>query len=74
MSCCGKMRTQTLNATAAPRQTAAVLFEYTGRTGLTIVGPATRTSYRFDRPGARAIVDARDRTALAAVPVLRQIS
>jgi hypothetical protein len=74
MSCCGRMRTRTLNAIAAPRQTAAVLFQYTGRTGLTIVGPATRTSYRFDRPGARAIVDARDRAPLAAVPMLRQVS
>jgi hypothetical protein len=74
MSCCGRMRTQTLRAIAAPRQTAAVLFEYIGKTALTIVGPATRTSYRFDRPGARAIVDARDRASLAAVPVLRQVS
>jgi len=74
MSCCGKMRTQAVRAVAAPKHAATVLFEYSGRTGLTIIGPATRTSYRFDRPGARAVVDARDRASLATVPVLRQVS
>jgi hypothetical protein len=74
MSCCGKARSQAINTPAAPPRAAMVLFEYTGRTGLTIIGPGTRTSYRFDRPGARAMVDARDRASLASVPVLRQVS
>jgi hypothetical protein len=50
-----------------------IVFEYIGRTGMTVVGPATGRSYRFDRPGARAVIDARDRAAVAAVPHLRQV-
>jgi hypothetical protein len=53
---------------------ATVMFEYTGRTALNIVGPGSRTAYRFDRPGARALVDSRDRAYLAQVPVLRQVA
>ena len=75
MSCCGKARSQlTTQGTAANNvRTPAVLFEYVGTTRLVIIGPATRTSYRFDRPGARVLVDGRDQASLAAVPVLRQI-
>lgn len=46
------------------------LFQYTGRTRLTAVGAGTRTVYRFDGPGSRAIVDGRDVASLAAVPML----
>lgn len=75
MSCCGKARSQvTLTAAAkGSRQAATFLFEYVGKTRLVIIGPATRISYRFDRPGARVMVDGRDRTSLASVPVLRQV-
>jgi hypothetical protein len=54
--------------------TATVLFEYTGKTALNIVGPGSRIAYRFDRPGARVLVDRRDATFLAQVPVLRRVS
>lgn len=78
MSCCGKMRNvavqSSVPAARAAGASAAVVFEYTGRTALTIIGPGSRTSYRFDRPGARILVDARDRASLAGVPVLRQVS
>jgi hypothetical protein len=77
MSCCGNMRNVAMpNSTAAKPAHAGgtVVFEYTGRTGLTIIGPGSRTSYRFDRPGARMLVDVRDRASLAGVPVLRQVS
>lgn len=80
MSCCGKVRSPAVqHPTAATARTAAqpgvpVVFEYTGRTALTIIGPASRTSYRFDRPGARMLVDSRDRASLSGVPVLRQVS
>jgi len=75
MSCCGNARGQLTAKLAAAKSTpvAAVLFEYVGRTRLIIIGPATRTSYRFDRPGARALVDGRDKPSLAAVSVLRQV-
>ena len=73
MGCCGQGRSQ-LRVVAAPaaRRT-TILFEYVGRTRLVIIGPATRTSYRFDRPGSRVLVDGRDRVSLASVPVLRQV-
>jgi hypothetical protein len=75
MSCCGNARGQLTAKLAAAKSTptGAVLFEYVGRTRLVIIGPATRTSYRFDRPGARSLVDGRDRPSLATIPVLRQV-
>ena len=78
MSCCGKTRTAAARNSAVAAKPVpaggAVVFEYTGRTALTIVGPGSRTSYRFDRPGARVLVDVRDQASLAGVPVLRQVS
>ena len=75
MSCCGKGRSK-LKAT--PIQIAArpttVVFEYVGRTRVSVIGPATRMSYRFDRPGARVLVDGRDRASLATIPSLRQVT
>jgi hypothetical protein len=50
-----------------------VCFEYVGPTGLTAIGGVSGRRYRFDRPGARVIVDPRDRPSLAAVPNLRQV-
>ena len=75
MSCCGKGRSQlnvTSNHTAA--RPTAVVFEYVGRTRVSVIGPATRTSYRFDHPGARALVDSRDRASLSTIPLLRQVA
>jgi len=74
MSCCGKARSQVVMASqkGAARPTTA-LFEYVGRTRLSIIGPVTRTSYLFDRPGARVLVDGRDRASLSTIPVLRQV-
>ena len=51
----------------------AVAFEYTGRTSLTVTGPATGVQYRFAAPGARAQVDGLDSVALAALRVLRRV-
>lgn len=75
MSCCGNARGHLTAKSVVAKSTPAlaVVFEYVGRTRLVIIGPATRTSYRFDRPGARSLVDGRDRASLAAVPVLRQV-
>lgn len=44
-----------------------------GRTGLTAIGPATGIVYRFIDPKARMEVDARDASALAQVPVPREL-
>jgi len=46
------------------------VFEYVGVTPLTVVSPITGKTYRFDRPGARVEVDARDRSWVAFVPNL----
>jgi hypothetical protein len=60
-----------------PRPAAAtihrIVFEYVGKTGMTVVGPSTGNRYRFDRAGARAVIDPRDHAAVAAVPHLRQV-
>ncbi len=48
-----------------------VYFEYTGRTGMTVLGGATGQRYRFAAAGARVAVDRRDAGSLSAVPGLR---
>ena len=87
MPCCGKKREQFLaqSAPGSPFGTPArphpqpaapprVIFEYTGRTAMVVVGPISRTRYRFDGPATRIEVDPRDRRFLAAVPHLRQVT
>ncbi|MDX1546155.1 MAG: hypothetical protein R3247_04170, partial [Rhodothermales bacterium] len=48
-------------------------FQYLGHTGLTVRGPRSGWTYRFDGPGAIVAVDPRDRRALAAIARLRQV-
>lgn len=74
MSCCGQGRSQLRDGVAPATRTTTLVFEYVGRTRLVVTGSATRMSYRFDQPGARVLVDGRDRLSLASVPVLRQVS
>lgn len=79
--CCGrgKARVQggTVHSVAAPvarfetRAHGAPIFEYIGRTALTVFGPISGAPYRFNGPGSRLAVDPRDRPALAVIPVLR---
>lgn len=52
---------------------AAIEFEYTGPTGMTVRGAGTGASYRFAGPGARLAVDPRDAPSLLAVPRLRRL-
>ena len=59
-------------ATRAIRYSQA-FFRYVGATGLTVVGAATGTRYRFDSPGAVVAVDFRDLPSLQAVPHVRQL-
>jgi hypothetical protein len=87
MACCGKKRAQFLSSLpmglAARRQqpppppparlAAPVVFEYRGPIGMTALGTVTRRLYRFDRPGARVEVDARDAPAVGSVPNLRRL-
>lgn len=51
----------------------AAWLEYVGKTALVLTGPYTGQRYSFTRPGAKLAVDSRDRQALLAVPVLRQV-
>jgi hypothetical protein len=79
--CCGRGRTarslgipNRIPVNPAPLNTqAGATFEYVGKTGLTVVGPITGASYRFERPGSRLRVDPRDRAGLVQVPVLRAL-
>ena len=74
MSCCGKSRVQ-LRAIppVAVQPVGTVAFEYTGRSRLTVIGPATRTRYDFVGHGARVQVDRRDSNSIEAVPALRRV-
>ncbi len=69
MSCCGSRRTL---AAKAHDEGARPEFEYIGRSALTILGPSTGLSYRFDHQGARLPVDARDAFAFQSVSLLRR--
>lgn len=50
-----------------------VTFQYTGGTGLTVVGAFTGRQYRFDGPGSRVAVDPRDRASVASINLLREV-
>lgn len=50
-----------------------VYFVYVGNSGMTVQGPVSGQTYRFDCPGARLEVDARDRILLASLRQLRQV-
>jgi hypothetical protein len=50
-----------------------VIFEYLGTTKVTVLGPVTRTLYRFGAPRARVAVDARDAPSISALPKLRRV-
>lgn len=69
MSCCGSRRAV---AAKARGEAAPLEFEYVGRSALTVLGPSTGFRYRFDHPGARLPVEARDAFALQSVPLLRR--
>ena len=76
MSCCGHARSQAGIRVSAPDASAAqgiVVFEYIGRTRLSVLGRASGIQYRFDGPGVRLTVDARDRACLDALPMLKRV-
>jgi hypothetical protein len=50
------------------------IFEYVGDTALTVVSPITRKTYRFEKTGARLMVDNRDRSWVAFVPNLVRVA
>ena len=56
---------------AAQQKTNSV-FEYTGKTALTVMGNITGRRYRFNRTGDLQSIDPRDAAGMMAVPVLRR--
>ncbi|MEO8657806.1 MAG: hypothetical protein ABI693_05010 [Bryobacteraceae bacterium] len=77
MGCCGQRRAAVALRTPGPTGPLTpgvpAWFEYIGHTGLTVTGPATGRTYRFESPGATVEVHPRDRAAVYAIPVLRQV-
>jgi hypothetical protein len=73
MNCCGSARNRSTNFPSTPPMQATVLFEYTGRTAMNIIGPGSRIAYRFGFTGARVLVDRRDVIYFTRVPLLRQV-
>lgn len=81
MTCCGQRRAQAstggqaAEARRQPRPMArAVLYEYTGNTGMTVTGSVSGSTYRFAQPGATLQIDARDAASMAGLPNLRRLS
>jgi hypothetical protein len=50
-----------------------VHFQYTGRTGMTVIGPISGQRYRFEHPGALLAIDGRDAPSIVAVPHLQTV-
>jgi hypothetical protein len=81
--CCGRNRTQMRAATSSPSRPATnvppqklpshVSFVYVGNTQMMVKGPISVVESRFERPGARVVVDWRDRVLLASIRQLRQV-
>jgi hypothetical protein len=63
---------QTKTPSSTLQQNTNSIFEYIGKTALTVVGNITGRRYRFNRPGDLQSVDARDAAGMLAVPVLRR--
>lgn len=80
MSCCGQRRRQIVaveppfvRVQRSVSNAKVALFEYTGTTAMTVVGPISGVKYRFGSPGARLRVDVRDVASMTFVPNLQQL-
>lgn len=83
MACCGQKRNEyrqqerqpasgSVYNYTPPKMWEDVLFEYTGKTALTVQGSITGKRYRFEHPGDKQVIDYRDAAGMMAVPVLRK--
>ena len=72
--CCGRGRPAFRSGGMVDPSMAGAVFEYVGRSALTVTGPATGVVYRFTSTGARQKIDPRDRLALMMVPSLRAMT
>jgi hypothetical protein len=84
MACCGQKRAlAAANGRAVeaqrseaqrPRPASRVaLYQYTGTTGMTVLGRVSGLKYRFGQPGATVQVDPRDVASMAGLPNLRRL-
>lgn len=80
MACCGQKRAMAsvnggaVEASRKQRPVALVtLYEYTGATGMTVIGPVSGLRYRFGQPGAKLQIDSRDVASMAGLPNLRRL-
>ena len=76
MSCCGQARSGagiSVTGGAPSTEPGLAVFEYVGRTALSVNGGSTGVLYRFAEPGARVTVDWRDQRSLDALPMLKQV-
>jgi len=80
MSCCGQRRAQAAGSGRAiepvrglRRGSNVALYEYTGGSGMTVIGPVSSLRYRFEHPGAKVQIDPRDIASMAGLPNLRRI-
>jgi hypothetical protein len=81
MTCCGQGRGKvamngklTRPAQLPARVSSAVLYQYTGTTGMTVIGPISGARYRFDQPGAKVQIDRRDVSSLTGLPNLSRLT
>ena len=61
------------SATRQPARQSVAYFQYNGRSAMTVIGPVSKTVYRFNASGHRVVVDLRDRASLAAIPQLAEV-
>lgn len=80
IACCGQRRAlasgngRAVEANRSPGPIPrAALYEYTGTTGMTVLGPVSGLKYRFGQPGAKVQIDSRDVFAMAGLPNLRRL-
>lgn len=79
MACCGQMRAmaagggRAVGANRTAPVSRAILYEYTGSTGMTVAGPISGIRYRFAAPGSKLQIDPRDVPSLAGLPHLRRL-
>jgi hypothetical protein len=82
MSCCGSRTAgaqfrSASHSSSAPSTLATgqmdTLFEYRGATSLTVTGPVTGRSYRFEKHGARRLVSLHDAASLLHIPSLKAV-
>jgi len=50
----------------------STIFEYTGKTGLSVRGSITGNMYRFNFTGDKVIIDAKDADFMTAIPNLKK--